>query len=396
MLLRPVVVVSLVALASPAVPQETLSEAQFIAPFGAEHPALVATSEGLAEAEAALARASVLANPRLGYELENPEGSRQTTFSLSWAPPLDGRRGLAAAAARAGLAAAQTDRALRMIQVRLAARAAYAEWATAVDRHRAIGELFSVVDGISTRMTTRARAGEESGLAAGRIALTASALAGERAASQAALARAEAAARAWRPDLPAGAVPARPSLSDGAVGNSDVRWSDVLQKELEQARLEERLAGRFWSAPELQAGWQRLDTAGAPSSGPILSANVAVPLFDRNRGARAAAARRRVAAEARLTLAATAEGSRVAGAEASFQALADAARMAEESTRGVAALVEAATASFAAGESTVTDLLDVLRSASDARTRAVDAWAAALAAERELESTRAGLQGALR
>ena len=299
MLLRPVVVVSLVALASPAMPQETLSEAKFIAPFAADHPALLATSGRLGEAEAALARASVLANPRLGYEIENPEGSRQTTVSLAWVPPLDGRRGLAKAAARAGLAAAQTDRGLRMIQVRLAARAAYADWVTALDRDRAISELFRVVDGISTRMTKRARAGEESGLAAGRIALTASALAGERAASQAALARADAAARAWRPDLPAGAVPTRPSLSDAEVGTSDGRWIDVLQKELEQARLEERLAGRFWSAPELQAGWQRLDTAGAQSSGPILSANVAVPLFDRNRGARGAATRRRIAAHSR-------------------------------------------------------------------------------------------------
>ena len=391
MLLRPVLVVTLVAVASPAAPQETVSESQFIAPLVAEHPALLATSERLAEAEAALARASVFANPRLAYELENPEGSRQTTVGLAWVPPLDGRRGLAADAARAGLAAAQSERAVRMMQLRLAARADYADWTTALDRHRANTELFRLVDGVSTRMTTRARAGEESGLAAGRIALAAAALAGELAASEAALARADAAARAWRPDLSVGAAPTRPSLSDGVVASSDVRWVDVLQKELEQARLEEQLAGRFWSAPELQAGWQRLDAGGVESSGPVFSASVAVPLFDRNKGARAAAARRRMAAEARLNLATAARRSRLAGAEASFRTLADAARAADASTRGVASLVEAATASFAAGESTVTDLLDVLRSALEARTRAVDAYAAALAAERTLESARAGL-----
>jgi outer membrane protein, heavy metal efflux system len=390
--LRPVLVVALVVPASQAIPQESISEAEFVAPFLADHPTLIATSERLTEAEAALARASVLANPRLAYELENPEESRQTTVGLAWVPPLDGRRGLATAAARAGVSAAQAERALRLIQLRLAARAAYADWATARERYRTLGELFRVVDVVSTRMATRARAGEESGLAARRIALTAATLAGELAASQAALARAEATARAWRPDLPVAVAPTRPSLSAAIVPPPGVRWIDALEKELEQARLEERLAGRFWSAPELQAGWQRLDAGGTEMSGPVFSATVALPLFDRNKGGRTAATRRRMAAEARFALASAAQASRLAGAEASFRTLADAARAAETSANGVESLVEAATASFTAGESTVTDLLDVLRSALDARTRAVDAHAAALAAGRTLESTHAGLE----
>lgn len=134
MLLRPVLIGALVALASPAAPQGALTEADFIALFVGDHPSLTATNDRLAQAEAALARARVLANPRLSIEREQPEGSRQTTFGLSWIPPLDGRRGVAVASARAGLAAAQTERAVRLAQVRLGARAAFAEWAAARER----------------------------------------------------------------------------------------------------------------------------------------------------------------------------------------------------------------------------------------------------------------------
>ena len=165
-----------------------------------------------------------------------------------------------------------------------------------------------------------------------------------------------------------------------------------MQKDVEQARFQERLAGRFWGFPELQAGWQRLETGGVQASGPVLGASWSLPVFDRNQAGRAEAARRRSAAEARLALATAGYAARVAGADAAYLKLAQAARDAEASIQGVPALVEAATASFAAGESTATDLLDVLRSALDAQTRAIAAHAAALAAERTSEAARMGLE----
>jgi outer membrane protein TolC len=124
----------------------------------------------------------------------------------------------------------------------------------------------------------------------------------------------------------------------------------------------------------------------------VLGASWSLPLFDRNQGARAEATRRRAAAEARLALATAAYAVRVGGAEAAYGRLEQAAHDAQTSIQGVPALVEAATASFAAGESTATDLLDVLRSALDAQTRAIDAHAAALAAARTLEAARMGLE----
>src|SRR5687767_6934595 len=97
-LLRPVLIGALVAMASPAAPQGVLTESEFVAPFVGEHPSVTASDERLAQAEAALARARALANPRISVEREQPEGTRQTTFGLNWMPPLDGRRGLAVAA----------------------------------------------------------------------------------------------------------------------------------------------------------------------------------------------------------------------------------------------------------------------------------------------------------
>ena len=392
MLLRPVLTGALAVLASAAAPQEVLTEADFVAPFVGDHPSVTATSDRLAQAEAALARASALANPRLSFEREQPEGSRQTTFGLSWVPPLDGRRGLAVDSARAGLAAAQTERAVRLALVRLGARAAFAEWAAARERRRALREQSRLVARLAERATARAQAGEESGLVARRIGLAAATLAGELAASEAAFARTEANARALRPDLPPDAVPGRAAVAAPGIAAEGVRWLDVLQKDVEQARFEERLAGRRWGAPEIQAGWQRLETGRVQASGPVLGASWSVPLFDRNQGGRTEAARRRATAEARLALAAAGYGARVSGAEAAYLELAGAARDAEASIQGVPALVEAATASFTAGESTATDLLDVLRSALDAQTRAIDAHAAALAAARTLEAARMGLE----
>ena len=392
MLLRPVVVGALVALASPAAPQEAMTEADFVAPFVADHPSLVANDERLAQAEAALARARALANPRLSVEREQPEGSKQTTVALIWMFPLDGRRGLAIASARAGLRAAERERVVRLARVRLGARAVFSEWMIAAERQRALDAQSRRIAALAERAATRAEAGEESGLVARRIRLTASAVAAELAAGDADVARAKAVARALRPDLPADAAPAPGTPAETPVTGDEVRWLDVLQDDVDQARLEERLAGRFWVAPELQAGWQRQESAAGEASGAVLGASWTVPLFDRGKGARAEAARRRSAAEARLAIATAGYESRRAGAEAALLALGRAAREAAAAIEGVPAVVEAAVASFDAGESTATDLLDVLRSAIDAQTRAIEARAAARGAERVLEAARLGIE----
>jgi outer membrane protein, heavy metal efflux system len=391
-LLRTIVAGALTLAAVPLWPLERVTEAEFVAPLDDQHPAGRALLERLGAAEAALARARLLANPRIEYGREQPEGGpRQTTVTLAWTPPIDGRRGLAVAAAKAGVAAAEADRLARLLRVRLTARQAFAEWSAAFERRRLLADHLRVVANLTRRTQLKALAGEESGLAAARIRLVEAEVGAALATAESGLARAEAAARAWRPELPPAAGPARPDVTGSDPAAVAPLSLDALRHEAEQARLEERLTRRFWAAPEVLAGWQRQEAAGAGPWGPVLGASWTIPLFDRNQPARREASRRREAAEARLALATTRSAALLAGAEAARRRLAEAAAAAHAAAAAVPLVVEGALASFDAGEATVTDLLDALRSAVEARTREVEMHAAALAAVRALEAAQAGL-----
>jgi cobalt-zinc-cadmium efflux system outer membrane protein len=164
---------------------------------------------------------------------------------------------------------------------------------------------------------------------------------------------------------------------------------EALEREAEQARLRERLAGRFWTAPALQAGWQRQHHDDA--SGPVFGLSWTVPLFDRNQADRHEAERRREAAEARVVWATA----RIAAAVEGRRQVLDVRRRAAEEADRAAALappvLRAATARFEASEGTVTELVEAIAAARSAQRRAVEARAQALAAERALIATMAGL-----
>ncbi len=388
-----VVVLFVVALsATPAWPQGPVTEAEFLIGIGPDHPAARSTLDRLGEAEAALSRARQLANPRLEYTREQPSAdASQDTVTLAWTPPVDGRRGLAIAAARAGRASAEAERAAHLVHVRLLAREAFAAWSQAWERRAAAAQVLDLAGDLARKTRLKAEAGEEAGLAAGRIELQRAAIAADLAEADAAYARAHAVAQAWRPGI-ADAEPAPLSLTpavSGSAGESPAM--SALRKALESARLDERLAGRFWTAPELQAGIQRQDQGGGSASGPVLGISWTVPVLDRGQTARLEASRRREAAEARLRLAEARRKAAVAGVSAALGRLTTAATEAHAAAQKAPALARSALASFGAGEATVTDVLDTLRSVHEARRREIDARAAAAAAARELEAAQAGL-----
>jgi len=374
-------------------PAQEVSESQFVSGVGPDHPAAAATLDALGAAESAVGRARQLTNPRVEYAREQPgEASAQDTVSVSWTPPLGGRRGLAIAAARASLRSVEAGRAAELARIRMAVRGAFAAWSSAAERLVVADDLLRLASDLARRTRLKAEAGEESGLAAGRIDLARAGAAAEQADAAATLARTEAMARAWRPDLPSDARPAPltlgptlESLEDGGPAFA------ALKQAVESAHLQERLAGRFWTTPELQAGWQRQDQAGATESGPVFGVNWIVPLFDRGAPERREAVRRREAAVARLTLAESRRTAAVAGAGEAFHRLSAGAEEAQHAARRAPAVVDSALAAFHAGEATVTDVLDALRSAHDARRREIDARVAAAAAARELEAAYAGL-----
>ena len=123
---------------------------------------------------------------------------------------------------------------------------------------------------------------------------------GEAALAAAELARSRAIVQVWRPDLPAQSTPELPllppapeRLTAGHARFAAHPRAAALQAQLTSARSDESLAARFLLLPQLEAGWQHQEISGVTFDGPILGLSWPIPLADRDRAERLAAARRR-------------------------------------------------------------------------------------------------------
>lgn len=370
------------------IPAQELTEEQFVLGVGQEHAAVRALQEDLALARAARARAGALSNPRLEFWREQPDANpRVTNWSLAWTPPLDGRLGLGKQAADAAVAAAQEGQALGRVRLRIELRRAYAEWSLATERLALLASQADLLGGLAEAERQRALAGEAPGLSARRLELAEAEARAALRDGEAALARAAATARSWRQDLLPEARPLPATLPDAPaeLAGADSPELRQLEHQAASADLEARRAGRYWGFPTLQLGWQRLEDGSREQAGPIFAANWNLPLFDRDRGARAEAQGRGDAARARLELARARVAAELQGGRAAYVALLASARESREAARQSERVVESATASYRAGEASLTDLLDALRAAFATRLRELDVRGAALAAHRTLE-----------
>ncbi len=373
---------------APASAGQRVSEQLFLEPFETDHAALRALEGGLARAEGELRRAGALANPTLEFGREQPEDAeRQTSWSLAWRPPLDGRRGLARDAAHSGIAAERDDIAQDRLALRQELRAAFAAWSLGWERTELLLGQARRVGELSARMQSLAVAGEVPGLAARRLALVLQATRAELALAEAELASAEAEARGWRPDLGPDTRPVSPGLPAPPDSGADLERPDVAaaRHRLEKARVEHRLRDRFWRFPELYGGWQRLTLGAAVSEGPIFGLRWSVPLFDRDQGERAEAEALARVREADLVLVSARATAERRGRLLAYVHLRDASLEAATNLAGIESLVEAAEAALRAGEASVTDLVDTLRSVEEARLGEIGLREAALASHRELE-----------
>ena len=386
--MRFVIAVALAAVAPTVHGGDTVSEGAFLAE--AERLAGRTLVEGVASAEAMRGRAGLLANPRLEAGREQPDGNpQQTTWSVSWSPPLDGRRGLSIDAADAGLRAARARLDADRLSLRRGLRATYAAWALAVARAERLSPLALSVRAGAAKAPAPCRRrrdvgprDSEAGAGVRRARRRAGARRGRGAARRSGSAGLLAGADPRGRSGPASPAPASGRGLDGA-GRRDV---EALAEEAQRAGFEARLAGRWLAAPELYGGWQTLSLGGARVGGPVFGISWTVPLFDRAQPARAESAVRRDAAEARLELARARARAEAAGTAAAYERLRAAAAQAESAAESSTHVVEAARASFVAGESNLTDLLDSLRAVRDARLGALDLLGDALAAHRDLEA----------
>jgi len=376
-------------LVSRADAQHRLTETELLEAVARDGRVTAILNEPVAVARADRGRAGLPPNMVVSFEREAPDGgSDQTTWSGSWAPPLDGRRGLAVRAADAGFRAAEFDVEASRLEVRVEVRAAFAAWSIAFERAGSTARLTTSVDRIVRQMEERASRGEASGLAARRVALAGAEFRAESARAAAALERARATVSGWLPDLPAGASPERPSLppTPGTAPPAESLPSvEARRLEIQAAEASLHLRNRFWETPVLTFGWQTIREAPGHLDGPVVGVSWPLPLFDRNQPERALAEERLVAARSRHELAVSRASARLEGARAAYAQL----RGTAESLRDVELLadqaVTSATAMFEAGESDVTDLLETLRGAISGFDASLDLFAQALEAHRELE-----------
>jgi cobalt-zinc-cadmium efflux system outer membrane protein len=371
-----------------AVAQEEITEDVFLRELSPDHPALVALRVSVGDAEAAVARARTLDNPELAAGVEAPRDlSTQTTWSLAWTPPLDGRRGLRVDAAESSLEGARLDLASAELRLRVEARAAYAGWSVAQRRRDLLAGQLVVVERIARHVRARANAGEASGLSARRVELAVGEERAELARAESMLVQARAAVRALHPHVPAGARPAFSTLPATAIAIDPGARPDV-QARLRDAQsfeFEAREARRYLTFPALQFGWQRIEQSGLQWSGPVYGFAWQIPLFDRRQGDRLASTRRLDAARAQAELATRRSHADAEGAESAYTVLRDAAVSAAGSMEDGDRLVESAAAAYDLGEADTTDLLETLRSVLRARLTALELHADALAAHRALE-----------
>jgi len=365
--------------------QPRVSEGEFLSLLGDGHPGILALSERIGAARAEWVRASLLPNPVGGFEREAPrDGAEQTTWRIAWRPPLDGRRGAAVRAAKAGLEAATFELEASRLALRSELRQAFAEWALTTERAEVIRSHLRLIESLAEQGRARARSGEESGLAARRLSLAALEVQAEAARTEAAASRGRALALSWHRELPAEARVERPPLPALSDTIRTPLRSDLLARrsEVEQARWQLRLGRRFLEFPELGFGWQEIREQ---SAGPVLSLSWPLPVFERQQPERIEAAARLAAAEARMELASVRASAELSATRAVYLRLREAALQALQTAGESDRVVESATATFRVGESRLTDLLETLRSVLSARMAALDLYAAALEAHRTLE-----------
>jgi len=368
---------------------QELTEEAFLGALDQDHAAVRALGADLARAEATRRRASALANPSLEFWREAPDANPSlTNWTIAWTPPLDGRFGLGKGAADAGVAAAREDLAADRATLRHEARRVFADWSIGHERCGLLEARLDHVARLAEHERQRARVGAESGLAARRLTLAEAAARAELREAQAARDRAAAEARAWRSQVNSETSPAAVTLPTPPEGIAAEATPSVRAAEhrVEQARLQARLSGRFWGFPRLQAGVQRLEGGGTVESGPILAASWSLPLFDRSQAEWAEGQARAQIAAARLEQIRALTRARIEGGLDAYRSLFLAVRESREAATETDRVVEAATAAYRAGETSLTDLLDALGSAFEIRLRELEVRETALGAHRDLEA----------
>lgn len=379
-----------------------ITESEFLEPLlGGSSPAVIARSEALATRRAELAVARLFDPPEIGATREDlRNGGTETEATVSWRPPRPDRRRLEVGSAAERLAAAKSSVELSLLDLRLALRQVYADWAVSASRVAILESEMAVVNDLARRSSERGRVGEASGLEVRRLRLAELESSARLSVARSELALALGEVGSWRPELTAAEHAPSPVLPELLpTPRAEVPTTpeiESLEAELRAADLEARLAHKVAQMPEVVLGWKRVegeDPLGATHGGPVFGLSWPIPSSGKGRHDRLLAETRRDALAARLDLLRQRVGAKVSSTLSAYEELRQASTAADAALADAEPALAAARASFRLGEADLTTLLDTVRTATGARLAALDLRAQALARQRDLERVRGHSHG---
>ena len=394
----PVLAAGFCGLVAAGASAQTLTEEQALARMRMEHPQIRVLQFTVRELEAAARERSLLTNPTMSYTREDAGVSVDDFLLVTQELPVRGRLGLLGEAAEQEVTAAEAraDADLLAFETRL--RLAFANLLLAQERAQILEAALSELNRLVGVLRAREQQGEGSRFDRLRAEREVADI--ETDLGIVGIGRLTAQAR-LASFFASGTDPARLTavgqVADGGtvlgldslVAQAVDRRSDYHALTFSDARwaIERRAAERLrLPAAAVTAGLKRAGAPTARESGYVVTATVAVPLFNRGQAqvARAEAARRRTNAERRALRTRIESEVRVAHAAASqYRELAD--RYRSDSVERAAELATIATAGYEEGEFGILELLDARRVTLDAGLRLLELSAAARRAAVELD-----------
>lgn len=366
---------------------QILTEQDFVEDALASHPGIAAAEADVAAASGVRRQAGVLDNPEITWEREDPDVAlRQDTWRLSWRLPFDGRRHRLAAA-EAAVAASRSQAETALLTARLEMRSLFASWYIATEREAVLLANLDRTRHLADWLRARAEEGEAAGVEARRLDLEVEVLEREAATARAEARARRSAAAVWSTLVTGDVSPDRPPLpaspTTATVGDRpDLK---ALAHRVAVADSQNQLQRRVLEPPEISVGWMEIGGNLQSFDGPMLGVVWPLPVFDRNQGARQAAAAEADRARSELEFARRRAVQHLHAALASYSDLFELVIRGGIST-AEADVVDAVFAAFEAGEASLTDMLDALRATVGVEMARLETLARALGAERELEA----------
>jgi cobalt-zinc-cadmium efflux system outer membrane protein len=339
--------------------------------------------------DAAVTAADVLPNPSLQAQHQQQlEGvpERETIVGLTVTLPVSGRRGLLQDAARARREQALADANATSFESALAFREAFAAAVLDEARLAALNEQQAALDKLAATVEGLAKGGESAGYdllrqqSQVRIHRVAVASARARADASRALLEAWTGEAVTLPavrlaDLAGGATtpPVTPGTAATATAPEHPRVAS-LEAGARASALEAEAARRRW-IPDLQvfAGYRTLtDATGITSHGISLQLTVPLTMFDHGQAEAAQADADHAVAKAAAGSLKAENAARAKGSARKLETLEASAADADQTVTDAAVLVTKAIKLYAAGEASITELLDAHRAAEEARLSRID------------------------